>query len=155
MTYDAENISFHDNAIHGIFLPEFVNDDASPLCFDIDHIIDWKQCSDNERELFSVSQGIISFDNVTDLRLNIEWKSSNYTTSETGVFIVDIKKEVVKTTMRVPQYFKWEIITNSKNHIFSFGASSMSITLLGEPKLVDRQYLLANERISISRPFPI
>ncbi|EAY9565604.1 hypothetical protein BA086_24975 [Salmonella enterica] len=150
MAYDFDSVSFHDNAIHGIFLPESINDGVSPLRFDIDHITEWSEHSVSGKQLFSVSQGILSFYNVTDLRLNIEWAISNYTASEVGVYIIDIKREAAKTTLCVPQYYKWEIITNSKNYSFSFGASSTSIILLGNPKLVDRQYLLGDERISIS-----
>ena len=144
-----ESFSFHDNAMHGIFLPEKISEGVSPLCIDIDHIIEMKECCVNGKTTFAVCQGMICFHDVTDLKINIAWRSSNFTTSETGTFIVDIKREVVETSLRLPVYYNWEIITNSDNYHISFGASSLSVNLIGEIKIIDRQYLLGDERMSV------
>lgn len=151
MTHDFESISFHDNAIHGIFLPESIDGGVSPLRFDIDHIIEWSEDSISGKPLFLVCQAVLYFSDVTDLKVNIEWTESNYTASETGLYIIDINKTDVKTTLRLPQYYKWEIVTNNKNCYFSFGASTLSMSLLGNTRLIERQYLLGNERASISQ----
>lgn len=146
MKYDFENYSFHDNAIHGIFLPGYEKNEESTLSFDIDHILQWGECSGNTVESFSVSQALLSFHNVTDLNARIAWSNSNYTSSESGIYIIDINREIVRTTLRHPQYFKWNIITNSDSYAFSFGASSLSLKLLGNTHKLDRQHLLSNER---------
>lgn len=148
MTYDFESCYFHDNAIHGLSLPGY-GDDSSVLVLDIDYIVTWSEHSKNGRELFSVSQALLYFHHITDLNINISWANSGYTTSESGVYIIDIKRVAVSTNLRLPQYFKWEIVTNNDNYSFSFGASTLVLELLGEPYLVDRQYLLKNERRSI------
>ncbi|MGY6030093.1 hypothetical protein [Phytobacter sp. AG2a] len=149
MINDFESVSFHDNAIHGFYLPENLSEETSPLCFDIDHIIEWTECSSSGEVIFSVCQGIISFYDVTDLKINITWSNSNYSASEVGLYILDIKRTTVKTPLRLPQYYRWEIITNNSNYHFSFAASSMSIILIGDAKKTERQYLLADERESI------
>lgn len=149
MTHDFENISFHDNAIHGIFLPENIDGRISPLRFDIDHIIEWSEDTFSGKPLFSVCQAVVSFSDVTDLKVNIEWAESKYTASETGLYIIDINKINVKTMLRFPHYYKLEIITNNKNCYFSFGASTFSMSLLGDTRLIGRQYLLGEERASI------
>lgn len=148
MIYDFDSCYFHDNAIHGISLPGY-GDIPSVLAFDIDYIVTWGQCSANGKALFSISQALLYFHHVTDLNINISWVNSSHTTSESGVYIIDIEREVVATKLRLPQYFKWKIVTNNDNYSFSFGASTLVMELLGEPHLVDRQYLLNNERISI------
>ncbi|MCD4560015.1 hypothetical protein [Lelliottia nimipressuralis] len=146
MTYDFENYNFHDNAIHGVFLPGYERNEESILSFDIDHILEWGECCENKIESFSVSQALLSFHNVTDLNAIISWSDSNFTSSEGGIYIIDIQREIVNTTLRLPQYFKWKIMTNSKNYTFSFGASSMSLKLLGDIHVTDRQHLLSDER---------
>ena len=149
MITDFESVSFHDNAIHGFYLPENLNEGTSPLSFDIDHIIEWIDCSNSGRTIFSVCQGIISFSDVTDLKINIVWPNSNYSASVVGLYILDIKRTIVKTHLRLPQYYRWEIITNNNNYHFSFGASSISMALIGDAKSIERQYLLGDERESI------
>jgi len=152
MKYDFENYSFHDNAIHGILLPGYEKNEESTLVFDIDHILQWGECSENTVKTFSVSQALLSFHHVTDLNARISWSNSNYTSSESGVYIIDIQRETIETTLRLPQYFKWNIITNSDSHTFSFGASSLSLRLLGNTHKVERQHLLNSEREFFPRP---
>ncbi len=141
---------FHDNLIRGIGFSSDVGDFSSDIHFDIDHILEWICCSTEENKtLFSVSRALLKFHNVTDLIINISWGNSNYSEYSgysSGVHILHIKKEAVMSTLSVPDYYKWEIVTTNKDYYITFGASSMSLELIGEPKTVNRQYLLNSER---------
>ena len=137
----------HDNLIHGITLP-YLDSMESTLSFDIDHILKCVHCSPNTGEsIFLVSKALLSFHHVTDLTLNITWENSHYSHSEQGLFIIEAQREKVDTVLRLNEYYKWNIITNEKNYVISFGAASMSLELIGEPKRVNRQHLLKHERI--------
>lgn len=144
---DYDPFQFHDNSINGIIFPPYDENARSELHLDIDHILDWVYCSPIEGEsIFSVSKGLLKFHNVTDLIININWGDSKYTSSASREMIVEIQREKVSTTLGYPEYYKWTIVTNSDDYVISFGASSMSLELIGQPIEVNRQYLLSSER---------
>lgn len=123
----------------------------SELHFDIDHIIEWIECSPNENEsLFLMSRGLLKFHNTSDLNMTILWggtQYNQYSGYQGGLYIYDIKKERMKSSLSDSgEYYKWEVITNNKDCIITFGASSFSLELLGKPLIVNRQYLLNSER---------
>ncbi|WP_421550803.1 hypothetical protein [Kluyvera intermedia] len=151
LSYENEEHEFHDNLIRGIFFASEMDSFDSELHFDIDHIINWVKCSPNENEsLFLMSRGLLKFHNVSDLNMNISWgktEYSEYSGYEGGIYIVDINKEkVISSLGDEGAYYKWEIKTNNIDCIINFGASSFSLELLGKPLTVNRQYLLNIER---------
>lgn len=143
---------FHDNLIRGVYFASGVDDFSSDIHFDIDHILQWVHCSVNEGEsLFSVSRALLKFHGVSDLKLDISWGDthySQYSGCRSGVYIISIKKEKVESPLALEGgcYYEWQIFTHSKGSTIKFGASSMSLELIGTPKTVNRQYLLNNER---------
>lgn len=144
---------FHDNLVRGINFASEVGDFSSDISFDIDHILEWINCSPNQDEyLFSVSQAILTFHYVSDLVMNISWGNSNYTKftgDSSGFYILNIEKQKINSPLGDPDYYSWKITTNNKGQVISFGASDMSLKLIGSPQLVNRQYLLNSERINI------
>lgn len=145
-----DDYQFHDNLIHGFFFASDMDDFSSDIHFDIDHILEWKHCSTIEYEtLFSITRALLKFHNVTDLNINITWGNSNYSEYSgysSGVYILDIKKEKVESPLADPDYYKWTIFTSNDDYFITFGASSMSLELVGEPIQTNRQYLLNHER---------
>lgn len=142
----TDDSQFHDNAIHGI---SFVTEDfRSDLCLDIDHIIQWPTCAavENKDPVFTISKAVLTFHDVTDLVINIDWGASGYTTSVSGFYIVSIEKEKIDTPLRFLEYYKWQVITNQLRSKLTFGASGMSLNLVGAPISVNRQYLKEIER---------
>jgi hypothetical protein len=146
---DYNEYKFHDSLIHGFNFS--VEDLNSQLNFDIDFIISWPSCASLENEFyetkkFKVSRGLLKFFDVTDLLVKIEWGDSKYTSGGSAEFINKIARRPVKTTLRVKNYYLWNIITNSKS-VISFGASSYDFDLLGKALFVERQFLMDSERV--------
>ncbi|UGS43559.1 hypothetical protein [Pseudocitrobacter corydidari] len=151
LSYENGEPNFHDNLIRGVSFASNMDSFDSELYFDIDHIIQWVKCSPNENEsLFLISRGILKFHNVSDLCMNISWGDTQYkqySGYQGGLYISDIKKELVSSSLGgSEEYYRWDINTNNKDSIITFGASSFSLELLGNPLTVNRQYLLNNER---------
>lgn len=133
----------HDNFIHGI---SFVSDHEkfqSEIHFDIDHIVEWLCPSTKEGEtLFSVSKAVLKFTDARNLTLNIIWEENCFG----DICIIKIEREKIENRPGYDEYYKWRIITHDKNDVITFEAGAMSLELIGEPKRVNRQYLLAEER---------
>lgn len=146
-TEEFDNYQFHDNVIRGIIFPGQGENTSTVLSFDIDYILDWISCSsESDESLFSVTRATLSFSGVTDLNLNISWRDSNFTTSEVGICIISIEREKVITSLGYPEYYKWKIVTQDDNYTITFGASDISLKLIGNSYIVNRQYLLDDER---------
>ena len=137
---------FHDSLLHGISF--FVEDFQSELRLDIDHILQWPNCPSEADEtlLFTVSKALLTFFDVTDLSINIDWGESGYTTAVSGVYIDMIERVSIPTSLRLPAYYKWNIVFDDNHSFISFGSSSMAFELIGSGLTVPRQFLLAAER---------
>lgn len=151
LSCENEEYEFHDNLIHGVFFASDMDSFDSELHFDIDHIIKWEKCSSSENESqFLMSRCLLKFHNTADLNMTISWGNTQYNKYsgyQSGLYIFDIKKELVNSSLSGNgEYYKWEITTNNKDCIITFGASSFSVELLGKPLTVNRQYLLNSER---------
>lgn len=142
----------HDNLIHGIMFSSDVGDFSSDVSFDIDHILEWGITSSHESGLqFLVSKAILTFHDVSDLVLELSWGDTQYSQFSgfsSGVYILEVVKERVDSPLASEdgEYYKWQINTNNKKSAIRFGASSMSLKLVGTPKQVNRQYLISEER---------
>lgn len=135
---------FHDNMIRG--LKFCVEDFVSDFILDVDHIIEWPDCSESDVLSFKVVPGSLRFENVTDLMVQIIWPTSGYSSSVTGVQIDKIARLSVSTPMRFPNYYSWEISMTDGRSKISFGASASLFTPSGDPQIVNRQYLNDRER---------
>lgn len=147
MEHDLEKFCFHDNLIHGIIFYSDPGEFSSDIALDIDYIVEWVKTDSNEIE-FIISKALLKFHDVTDLKISIEWDKTNYSKfsgGAAGLYINEIIKKEIKSPI-ANSYFTWEITTNKHNRYISFGASSFSIEMLGEPKKANRQFLLRCER---------
>lgn len=73
--------------------------------------------------------------------MNIDWGQSGYTTAVAGTIINKIERHEVATTLRVLEYYHWNVVMADGRSNVSFGASSMTLDMKGEPVDVERQYL--------------
>ena len=137
---------FHDNLVHGFCF--VIEDFISELHIDIDYITQWPSCvaEESENSTFIISRALLKFHNVTDLIMSIDKGNSGYTTSVSGICIDSIDGEKIETSLKFPAYYKWEILMTDERSKILFGASDMSIELLGNSVSVNRQYLTENER---------
>lgn len=145
--------TFHDNLIRGICFASGMEDFSSDIHFDIDHILEWVNCSTQPGDsLFSVSKATLKFHDVSDLVINLSLEKTNhsqFSSLTSGIYILDILKEKIESSLSNTgnHYYKWKIITTDKGCTIQFGAASMSLELFGTPKIVNRQYLTNDERI--------
>jgi hypothetical protein len=137
---------FHDNLVHGISMS--VEGYNSELRLDLDYIADWPACvpGDSQRPEFTITRGLVTFQDVTDLCVKIDWGDSGYTTAVSGPYIDVIQKEKIVPALRLPDYFRWRIIFTDERSSITFGASSMSFVTQGSLVTIDRQYLTDQER---------
>lgn len=139
---------FHDNLVHGISMS--VEGFSSELRLDLDYIADWPAClpGDPQSAEFSVARALVTFHDVTDLCVKIDWGDSGFTTAVSGPYIDVLQREKIVPTLQLPNYFRWKIIVTDEKSSITFGASSMSFATQGNPAKVDRQYLTDQERNS-------
>lgn len=141
---------FHDNLIRGIYFASDGEDFTADLHLDIDHILEWVSCSTEvDKSIFSVSQAILKFHDISDLAINLNWGGSGTGQRAffcAGAHILKIEREEASPLFDGTNYYQWQIITDSHNNTISFGASGMTLELVGEPKQVNRQSLLNSER---------
>lgn len=143
-----EEISLHDNKIHGVQFCVDHEKFQSDVVFDIDYIVEWECDSKCE---FIVAPATLRFHNVTDLNLSINWGDSGFQNSVSGPFILELKREPAETKMRIDKYYRWEIVCNNEKHNISFGASGFTMKLQSEPVASDEQYLGVEERQRLFR----
>lgn len=139
---------FHDNLVHGIAMS--VEGFSSELRLDLDYIADWPTCvpGDSHSLEFSVARGLVTFHDVTDLCVKIDWGDSGYTTAVSGPYIDVLQREKIVPALRLPNYFRWRIVFTDEKSSITFGASAMSFVTQGSLFRVDRQYLTDQERSS-------
>lgn len=149
-TSDFENVSWHDNFLHGISWKQELKSNIDELILDIDYICEWI-CEKGKNFTFKISPADLIFYDITDLKININWGDSNFQDSfEGGVPILDITRELVKNPkvhLNKP-YYKWTIKldTLAKDSYISFGSTGFTQTIRKEPILVDKQWLTLDER---------
>jgi hypothetical protein len=147
MNENFDEYAFHDSRVHGI---SFVTEGfSSEVHLDIDCILRWPDCdADGDTlPLFTVSKGLLSFFDVTDLVMKVDWGTSGFTTAVSGIYIDRVVRQEAKTSLRFPAYYSWDIIFSDSTSQLSLGASSCIQKQVGNPLVVDRQFLLREERI--------
>ena len=148
---DAAEPSWHDNLVYGLFLQ--TADPArgkwrSNLLLDIDHILEWV-CGADRSVKFLVAPTTLTFHDVTDLRIDVDFGASGFHRTINELSIADIEKEAVKVEgARGPRpYFRWRILLNlPQGGEIAFGASGYSQTFRAEAVLLDEQSLPADRR---------
>jgi hypothetical protein len=137
--------SMHDDTIYGLRL-----DTADPerglwradLVLDIDHIVEWVCRPD--RPHFRVAPATLTFHDVTDLVLAIDWGNSGHQVAPQTMTVDHLEREVVehqKICLDRP-YYRWTIALNGpKGGKIAFGASTCTLTLRASPIFTDEQQL--------------
>ena len=154
---EFEQLSWHDNHLYGVHISigDIQRGDwRSDLVFDIDFIVEWI-CEAEGSCQFLVAPATLTFHHVTDLRMAIDWGTSEFQTAIYEVSISQITRSQIenqKICLDRP-YYSWQITTNSpKEGIITFGASDFTQTLRAEPVLIHEQKLSPLQRNSLSPP---
>ena len=148
---DFSEMSWHDNLVYGLRLnvgDSFKSEWHSELVLDIDHIVEWI-CGTDDGARFRVAPASLTFHDVTDLRIAVDFGDSGCQTAINELSIAAITRERVpdqKIRLDRP-YYRWRIALNlPQGGEIAFGASGFTQDLRAEPVLVDEQRLPANAR---------
>lgn len=153
--------SWHDNLIYAVHLRGADPDRGlwrSELVLDIDHIVEWI-CSPgggtDQSVSFLVAPATLVFHDVTDLRIKVDFASSDYRQSLNELSIAEIVRVPVERVAAAgaPPYFAWRIELNlPQDGEIAFGASGYTQTLRAEPQNLDEQRLPPDDRPAMILP---
>lgn len=154
MTQDCSgdaDFCWHDNLIYALRLqasePDLGNW-RSNLILDIDHIVEWR-CDAADGGRFRVAPATLTFHDVTDLRVLVDFGDSGFSQGINLMSIAAIRKQPVTTrnAAGVFEYYQWRIELNlPAGGEIVFGASGYTQTLRAAPKSVDEPWLPAGAR---------
>jgi hypothetical protein len=148
---DFARLSWHDDTLYGLRLE--VGDVArgdwrSELVLDLDHIVEWV-CVPGRNTCFRVAPATLTFHDVTDLRVALDWGDSGHRTALGEPQIDGITRGPVpdqQICLDRP-YYRWRIAFNwPRGGALGFGASGFSQTLRAAPVLLDQQRLPPADR---------
>ncbi len=134
LEFDA--MSWHDNIVYG-------------LRFDIDYIAEWVRGGEpgGERPVrFRVAPATLTFHNVTDLRIAVDFGDSDCNMAINNLAIANLTRATVDDRQRFPDqdYYRWRIELNlPQGGEIAFGARGFTQVLRAEPVLLDEQWLPA------------
>lgn len=145
---DFEALSWHDNIIYAVRFDlgdTFQGDWHQDLVFDIDYIAEWLRGADGGVK-FKVAPATLTFHQVTDLRVEIDFGDSGCQMGINEPSIAEITRERVDDPQRFParDYYRWRIALNlPPGGAITFGARGLTQTLRAAPSLCDAQRLPA------------
>ncbi len=153
MTYteaDFEQLSWHDCHLWGLaFRAGDANDLLSELALDIDFITEWLSGTDAKPCRFRVAPATLLFQEVTDLRVGLDWGSSGLPVALSPACIEAVARELIPDRIVYPgrPYYRWQIrFTWPTGAEMLFNAVGFTLTFQAEPVLSDTQYLLHRQR---------
>ena len=139
---DFDATSWHDNIVYGI---RFAVGDAtrdqwhSNLVLDIDHNVEWV-CGDAGGVTFRVAPATLTFHDVTDARIAVDFGDSGHQTNINELSISAITRAQIadqKICLDRP-YYRWRIALNlPAGGEIAFGASGYTLVLRAAPSSAD------------------
>jgi hypothetical protein len=154
--FDFERLSWHDCSLWRIELGVGSPNDGdwtAELTFGLDYIVEW--ICGTASQAFRIAPATLTFHNVTDPKIDIDWGRSGFQVAIHPLWIDRIVREPVrdqKVCLDRP-YYSWQILLNwPARSAITFGASGFTQTFLGEPLLCQRQHLTPRERAQLIRP---
>ena len=141
---DFESLSWHDNIVYGLRLD--VGDAKrgnwrSDLILDIDHIVEWVRAEPAEMR-FRVAPATLTFHNVTDLRIAVDFGDSGGQIMMNELSIATIMREAIadQKTCLDRTYYRWLIELNlPRGGEIAFGASGLTQDLRADPVFLEDQ----------------
>lgn len=125
---ELERLSWHDNVVYGLrfdVVDGLGGDWHADLLLDLDHIVEWLR--DKARGVrFRVAPATLTFHDVTDLRIAIDWGDSSFRTMLGEISIDGISREQIEDQAICLDrpYYRWRIELNSpRPGVIAFGAS--------------------------------
>ncbi len=153
MTYtdaDFEQLSWRDCRLWGMaFRAGDANDLASELVLDIDFIVDRIAAPDGKSTRYRIAPANLVFEEVTDLRIGLDWGNSGFPLSINPPSIDGIDRECVPDRIVYParRYYSWQIrFSWPVAAEIVFKSVGFTQTLRAEPVLSNTQSLGFRDR---------
>ena len=153
---DFDDLSWHDNQIHGIEFRtgDVDNDDwTSELVFDIDFIVEWI-CGVDGIASFRIAPATLCFHGVTDLKMNLNSQDTGFQAMLRTLSIFEVERERIenqKVHLDRP-YYLWRIVlSDPAQGAISFGATGFTQEFRGDPVFSSKQKLSRQERPCMER----
>lgn len=154
MTYteaDFDELSWHDCHVHGIELLSGDRDQkdwTSGVALDLDFIARWT-CGADGAARFEVAPATLTFHDVADLRIQIDWARSGYPVFMHTAAIDRVEREPVvdqRTHLGLP-YYSWTLRFNwPEGGVIRCRAAGFSMHLRSAPIEVTTQELSRDQR---------
>jgi len=126
---DAEPESFHDCHVHGLHWHR----DKFTFSMDLQYIVDWINPSDGTSSYrFAVSEGCLTFRNVDDLNVSMDWSGALL---DAEIAVMRTVKTRTTPNGRLQRYF--EIEFGAPEAIISLWSTGYEVELLQAPRLSD------------------
>lgn len=130
---DFDELSWHDNAIHGIHIISEQFD--GKLMLDIDYITQWL-CGTDKQVRFLIAPATLLFEDVTDLAIHVNYGDGDHRLSIRIMSIHEIRRERIqnqKICLDRP-YYHWAIeINDPPGGQICFGSTGFTQTLRSQP----------------------
>ena len=137
---DFEEMSWHDNHVHGFSLAEGEHGSGT-VTFDIDYILEWIK-ADSGDIAFRIAPADLTFHEVTNLVVRIDYRRP---TAALTPFSLD---SIVRSEERRKRYTAtvWRLNLGWPEGYISFEANGYVQTLRGDAVVADQQMLREEER---------
>ncbi len=148
---EFDDLSWHDNIVYAM---RFDVGDASQgdwrhdLVFDVDYIVEWVRRGERGAR-FRVAPATLTFHDVTDLRVGIDFGDSDCRMAINDLSIASISRTPVDDKQRFPDqdYYRWRIELNlPQGGEIAFGARGFTQTLRAAPVPCDEPRLPPGNR---------
>jgi hypothetical protein len=134
---DFDQLSWHDNCIHGFKLES--EGERDEILLDIDFITEWI-CDYGANAGFMLAPSTIAFRDITDLTVSIVVPSSGYRVFHRGIYIDRIERSRLQGI--AAEYYAWDIkVCAPYSGGFQFGASGFTMKLMAPPVFSKQQWL--------------
>ena len=132
-----DEMSWHDNHVHGLRIREGPNGWDGQLELDIDYILEWLRPTESTFA-FRIAPATLTFVDVLELRIEIDYAAIGFAT--TCFSIAGIIREARGGSTR------WTLELNHPNGSISFIATGFRQVLRAQPMVTSSQSLTEHER---------
>ena len=140
-TDDYDEMSWHDNHVHGIRFIEGEHG-SGELVLDLDYILEWITPIEKSFR-FLVAPATLTFHEVSDLRITLDYARSTAAVSPFSLHAIEREKHLYP--LRYAAY-KWHLKINWPDGAIDFIAAGFTQVLSGKPIESECQGLAPSER---------
>jgi hypothetical protein len=138
---DFGEMSWHDNAVHGLEIRSGLHG-SGELLLDIDYIVEWLCEADGSCQ-FRLAPATLAFQEVYELKLDVDYAAA--TASVTPFSIAHIERQ--QHAIAGSPLWQWVIALSWPRGSITFQARGFRQSLRGSPVVKREQCLEANERV--------